>query len=155
MQRAARDAARSDLGVDSIMESLKTPLQKFNETIAKLNDAAGYLTMDEYAAVYQNAIKEFQEANQTLIGDAGGATGKSEKATAGGSITAGSDTFYKTLVASLAPGNYETTMKDTTKQISDATMQGNALAQEGNALLLQIAQNMQGIGGGAFAVFGG
>ena len=155
MQRAARDAARSDLGVDSIMESLKTPLQKFNETIAKLNDAAGYLTMDEYAAVYQNAIKEFQEANQTLIGDAGGATSKSEKATAGGSITAGSDTFYKTLVASLAPGNYETTMKDTTKQIADTTVQGNALAQEGNALLLQIAQNMQGIGGGEFAVFGG
>ena len=153
-QRAARDAARSELGVDSIMESLKTPLQKFNETIAKLNDAAGFLSMEEYAAVYQKAIKDFQDANKTALDSGGGAGGgKAEKMKAGASMTAGSDTFYKALVESMSPGNYETTMKETTKRIFDATTHGNTLAQEGNAYLLQMAQAMNGFGN--IGVFGG
>ena len=154
-QRAARDAARSELGVDSIMESMKSPLQKFNETIGKLNDAAGYLTMDEYAAVYQKAVKDFQDASEATK-DAASSGGTSEKATAGGSITAGSDAFYKTLVESLSPGNYEATMKDTTKKIADTAIAGNAIAQDSNALLLQIAQAVQGGGGfNNIGVFGG
>lgn len=152
-RRAARDAARSELGIDSIMESMKSPLQKFNETIAKLNDAAGFLSMDEYAAVYQKAIKDFQDASETQVETA--SSEKGERAKAGASITAGSDTFYKAMIESLSPGNYEATMRDTTKRIYDASVQGNTIAADGNLLLAQIAQSVQGGGFNNFGVFGG
>lgn len=152
-RRAARDAARSELGIDSIMDSMKSPLQKFNETIAKLNDAAGFLSMDEYAAVYQKAIKDFQDASETQVETA--SSEKGERAKAGASITAGSDSFYKAMIESLSPGNYEATMRDTTKRIYDASVQGNTIAADGNLLLAQIAQSVQGGGFNNFGVFGG
>lgn len=152
-QRATRDAARQELGVDSIMESLKTPLQKFNETIAKLNDAAGYLSFDEYAAVYQKALKDFSDASEGVKDATRGESDKGTR-TAGASITAGSDAYYKALVNSLAPTGYETTMKDTTRRIYDATTTANNIALDGNALLLQIAQGVQNNGLNRIGVFG-
>ena len=153
-QRAARDAARQELGVDSIMESLKSPLQKFNETIAKLNDAAGYLSFDEYAAVYQKALKDFSDASEGVKDATSGGESDKGTRTAGASITAGSDAYYKALVNSLAPTGYETTMKDTTRRIYDATTTANNIALDGNALLLQIAQGVQNNGLNRIGVFG-
>ena len=139
-------------GVDAVIaEELPRLAQCFHKPI--LANVSGF-SMEEYAAVYQKAIKDFQDANKTALDSGGGAGGgKAEKMKAGASMTAGSDTFYKALVESMSPGNYETTMKETTKRIFDATTHGNTLAQEGNAYLLQMAQAMNGFGN--IGVFGG
>ena len=59
------------------------------------------------------------------------------------------------MIESLSPGNYEATMRDTTKRIYDASVQGNTIAADGNLLLAQIAQSVQGGGFNNFGVFGG
>ena len=111
------------------------------------------MSFDEYAAVYQKALKDFSDASEGVKDATSGESDKGTR-TAGASITAGSDAYYKALVNSLAPTGYETTMKDTTRRIYDATAQANNIALDGNALLLQIAQGVQNNGLNRIGVFG-
>lgn len=150
-----RDDARSSLNVDSIMESLKSPLQKFQETMAKLNANKAFVSMEEYAAVWQNAVKEYQEASKAVGADSAIEEMKSGKAktTAGTSIQAGSSDLYKALIARQAPTAWESTMQTTTKQIHSTQEEGNLIAQENNLYLQQMVMLMQQ-GNGGVAVFG-
>lgn len=151
-----RDDARSALGVDSIMESLKSPLQKFRETIETLNANKAFVSLDEYAAVWQNAMKEYQEASKSVNADSVVEEMKSGKArtTAGTSIQAGSSEMYKALISRQAPNAYESTMQTTTKQIYASQNEGNQIAQENNYYLQQMVMLMEQQNNGGVAVFG-
>ena len=137
------------------MESLKSPLQKFQETMAKLNANKAFVSMEEYAAVWQNAVKEYQEASKAVGADSAIEEMKSGKAktTAGTSIQAGSSDLYKALIARQAPTAWESTMQTTTKQIHSTQEEGNLIAQENNLYLQQMVMLMQQ-GNGGVAVFG-
>lgn len=150
-----RDDARSALGVDSIMESLKSPLQKFQETIARLNANKAFVSFEEYAAVWENAVKDYQEASKSVHADSAIQEMKSGKAktTAGTSIQAGSSDLYKALISRQAPNAWEANMQTTTRQIHASQEEGNQLAQENNYYLQQMIALM-GQQNGAVAVFG-
>lgn len=154
--KRVRDDVRSALGVDSIMESLKSPLQKFQETIASLNANKAFVSLEEYAAVWQNAMKEYQEASKSVNADSVIEEMKSGKAktTAGTAIQAGSSEMYKALISRQAPTAYESTMQSTTKRIQATQEEGNQIAQENNYYLQQMIAIMEQQNNGGVAVFG-
>ena len=115
------DNLRSELGVDSIMESLKTPAQRLKETMNKLAEAqkAGVISEKELAAVRSKAYQEYLDATQergveetlTKIKPEAKAKEKSDKTTAGESLSQGSESLYKAMLKRRAPTAYETKMQ--------------------------------------------
>jgi tetratricopeptide (TPR) repeat protein len=95
-EKAARDAARQTLfqttGVDAALDALKTALDKFNETTAKIAAAfeRGDVDAQERAALEQKAQAEFAKATEPQE-KAERAASKPESEKAAASIREGSD----------------------------------------------------------------
>ena len=150
-----RNGARSRLGVDSLMESLKTPMQKYLETLDDIQANAEFFSVDEIQALKTQAFSSYRDA---LKGTKGGQFAEEEnerrKATAGQSMGAGSDAFYKALIARTAPLGYQNAVQRNTAKMVDAQEEGVSLAQEQCYYLEQMATGLNALGNQNFPVFG-
>lgn len=145
----ARQDARSALGVDSLMESLKSPAQKLSETLGKLQDALieNYISSDEYDALRSKAVEEYRAAVDDFKEKSDEAVAKTERAVAGYSLSDSRD-FYKAFVNQMAPRSYEKRIEDSTARIAKTQDDALRAQYESVALLEQIARAPQ------FEVFG-
>lgn len=110
-----KDNMRSKLGVDSLMESLKTPLEKYRETMDEVDRAArsGAITNQERLALEEKAASDYWETmNQAgeTAEKAGAAVGKLEVAQ---SIGRGSAALYTSQIPN-ATANYQNRIQSTT-----------------------------------------
>ncbi|MBQ9129051.1 MAG: hypothetical protein IJY15_15000, partial [Thermoguttaceae bacterium] len=136
-----RDETRSKLGVDALMESLKTPAEKYNETMDEIAAAANAreITAEERQALedkaaddYWTALEEnnrkFGEATKSLA-KAGG--GKVELAK---SMSSGSEALYLTKVRGIT-ANYQNRIQSTTAEIRDVARESLWQATQTNGYL--------------------
>ncbi|MBP3531212.1 MAG: hypothetical protein J6K25_08540 [Thermoguttaceae bacterium] len=147
-----RDATRSKLGVDALMESLKTPAQKYDETMDDIAAAAKAREItaeerqaledkaaDDYWAALEENNRKFGEATKSLA-KAGG--GKVELAK---SMSSGSEALYLTQVRGIT-ANYQNRIQSTTAEIRDVARESLWQASQTNGYLQTMAE---GGGGGA------
>ncbi|MBR2004362.1 MAG: hypothetical protein IJ991_09315, partial [Thermoguttaceae bacterium] len=141
-----RDATRSKLGVDALMESLKTPAQKYDETMDEIAAAAKAREItaeerqaleDKAASDYWAALEEnnrkFGEATKSLA-KAGG--GKVELAK---SMSSGSEALYLTQVRGIT-ANYQNRIQSTTAEIRDVARESLYQASQTNGYLQTLAE---------------
>lgn len=148
----ARDAARQTLGVDSLMESLKSPAQKLNETLDQIGSAlaSSYIDRGEYDALRSKAFQEYRDALDDFNkGQTSGETPKAERVAAGSSLS-DSRELYKAIVNQMSPRSYEKKIEDTTARMAETQDAAYRAQIEGNELL---AQALAGAGAG-LPIFG-
>ncbi|MBQ9800748.1 MAG: hypothetical protein IJO40_12545 [Thermoguttaceae bacterium] len=154
-----RDATRSKLGVDALMESLKTPAQKYDETMDEIAAAAKAREItaeerqaledkaaDDYWAALEENNRKFGEATKSLA-KAGG--GKVELAK---SMSSGSEALYLTQVRGIT-ANYQNRIQSTTAEIRDVARESLWQASQTNGYLQTMAEG--GGGGTRRFVFSG
>lgn len=149
----ARDAARQTLGVDSLMESLKSPAQKLNETLNQIGSALAnsFIDRGEYDALRSKAFKEYRDALDDFNkGQTGGDAPKAERVAAGSSLS-DSRELYKAIVNQMSPRSYEKKIEDTTARLAETQDAAYRAQVEGNELL---AQFVAGAGLAGVPVFG-
>lgn len=146
-----RESIRTRFGVDNLMESLKSPLQRFQETMEELRANAGAFSLDELQALQIQTWQKFQDEMKTTSAGKYSET-REEKKTAGSSLTTGSDALYKALVDRQAP-TYQNNMQRNTAQIVTAQREGNDLAEQQVYYLAQMLSTLSS--GRQFAVYGG
>ena len=146
----ARKSVRDALGVDSLMESLKSPAEKLGDALADLRNALANKDINdaEFLALRGKAVEEYRAAVDDWKEQTGEA-GKVEKAAAGQSL-ADSRELYKAVVNQFAPRSYEKKIEDATGRLANTQDQALQATLAGNELLAQIAAG----GAGAFAIFG-
>ena len=154
-----RDATRSKLGVDALMESLKTPAQKYDETMDEIAAAAKAREItaeerqaledkaaDDYWAALEENNRKFGEATKSLA-KAGG--GKVELAK---SMSSGSEALYLTQVRGIT-ANYQNRIQSTTAEIRDVARESLWQSTQTNGYLQTLAEG--GGGGTRRFVFSG
>lgn len=122
-----RDDARAELGIDSIMESLKTPAEKFEEQMEKARQAleANQITQEEFDAFRDKLENETNEQQnelkqrQTKFENQKDAT--SSKVEAAKSMEAGSTDLYLAQVRN-STAQYQKQIQTTTKEMRDAQL---------------------------------
>lgn len=139
-KKAAKENVRSALGVDALMESLKSPAQKLSETITSLNEALvdSYINSDEYTALRSKAVEEYRNAVSDFKQEEEPEPPKSERMAAGTSFSNSTD-FYKAFIAQMSPRSYEKKIEDTTSRIYDVQSDTYRAQLETNEWLAQLA----------------
>ena len=139
-KKAAKENVRSSLGVDALMESLKSPAQKLSETITSLNEALvdSYINSDEYTALRNKAVEEYRNAVSDFKQEEEPEPPKSERMAAGTSFSNSTD-FYKAFIAQMSPRSYEKKIEDTTSRIYDVQSDTYRAQLETNEWLAQLA----------------
>lgn len=141
---------RDSLGVDSYLDSLKTPLEKYNETVAKIDEALkeGAINQAEAAAMEGKAQGEYWEQLDKLAETAQKGAEKIEKVELGQSSARGSESLYLAMVKN-STANFQNRIQQTTGQIANLQKQAIQETQTTNAYLATIA------GAGSLPVFTG
>lgn len=135
-----RSDARAKLGVDALMESLKTPAEKYDERMAAIAESAkaGEINSKERLALENKAADDYweaMEANNKKFGEAtkslarGG--GKVELAK---SMSSGSEALYLAQVRGIT-ANYQSRIQTTTAEIRDAARESLYQTTQTNAYL--------------------
>lgn len=147
-----RDATRSKLGVDALMESLKTPAQKYDETMDDIAAAAKAreITAEERQALEDKAADDYWEALEENNRKFGEATKSLAKAGGGKvelakSMSSGSEALYLSQVRGIT-ANYQNRIQSTTAEIRDVARESLWQASQTNGYLQTMAE---GGGGGA------
>ena len=142
-----KKSLRDSLGVDSYLETLKTPLEKYNETVAKIDEALkeGAINRQEAAAMEGKAQGEYW---QKLAETAQKGAEKIEKLELGQSSYRGSESLYLAMVKN-SQANFQNKIQNTTGQIANYQRQAVHESQLTNAYLATIATS------GALPVFRG
>ncbi len=141
---------RDSLGVDSYLDSLKTPLEKYNETVAKINEALreGAINQAEAATMEGKAQGDYWEQLDKLAETAQKGAEKIEKVELGQSSARGSESLYLAMVKN-SQANFQNRIQQTTGQIANFQKQTIQEAQTTNAYLATIA------GAGGLPIFTG
>lgn len=141
-----RDDRRSKLGVDALMESLKTPAEKYNETMDEIaaSAKAGDLTAKERQALEDKAASDYWEAMESNNRKFGEATKSLSKAGGGKvelakSMGAGSEALYLAQVRGIT-ANYQNRMQSTTTEIRDVARESLYQSTQTNAYLQTMAE---------------
>lgn len=135
-----RSDARAKLGVDALMESLKTPAEKYDERMTAIAESAkaGEISSKERLALENKAADDYweaMEANNKKFGEAtkslarGG--GKVELAK---SMSSGSEALYLAQVRGIT-ANYQSRIQTTTAEIRDAARESLYQTTQTNAYL--------------------
>lgn len=116
-----RNKARSELGIDSIMESLKSPAQKYAEKLQKASEALekGQINEEEFAAFKNKLDQDEAERQEKLAGaeDKFKEEKKPESKDAPTkSMEGGSSDLYLALVKN-STANYQSRMQATTERM--------------------------------------
>ena len=145
-QEQKRQNTRSALGVDSLMESLKSPVQKYRETLdqiaAALKDNA--INFGEADALRAQAAETYLNTLNADAENLGAATQTQKGAEVARSLSAGSEDLYLAQVRN-ASNTYQSTMTQTAQNIQDTT---GAMLQTSqlSAQYLQALVDAQGAG---------
>lgn len=150
-KKAAEDKAkksedrRSKLGVDALMESLKTPAEKYNETMDEIaaSAKAGELTAKERQALEDKAASDYWKAMESNNRKFGEATKSLAKAGGGKvelakSMSSGSEALYLSQVRGLT-ANYQNRIQSTTAEIRDVARESLYQASQTNGYLQTMA----------------
>ena len=145
-----KKSLRDSLGVDSYLESLKTPAKKYNEAVDKINEALkeGAINRKEAAAMKGKAQDEYWQQLDKLTETAQKGAEKIEKLELGQSSYRGSEALYLAMVKN-SQANFQKNIQDTTGRIANYQSQAVYQSQLTNAYLATIAT------AGALPVFRG
>ena len=145
-----KKSLRDSLGVDSYLETLKTPLEKYNETVAKIDEALkeGAINRQEAAAMEGKAGDEYWQQLSKLAETSQKGAEKIEKLELGQSSYRGSESLYLAMVKN-SQANFQNRIQNTTGQIANYQRQAVHESQLTNAYLATIAAS------GALPVFRG
>ena len=116
-----REKTRSELGVDAALDALKTPLDKFEETTAKIAAAfeRGDVDAQERAALEQKAQNEYARATESQEKRAERAAPKPESEKAAASIREGSVDLYRAQIQ--GERSFQTKIGSATERAAQAT----------------------------------
>ena len=145
-----REATRSALGVDSLMEELKTPLQKYREVMDKIAEAAKAraITAEERVALEDKAAADYWESMRSNVKTTEKAAEKLGKFELAKSMGAGSEALYLAQVRN-STANYQTRIQNETARIADVATRSYQEQLTANGYLELMAESF-----GAFNVFG-
>ena len=145
-----KKSLRDSLGVDSYLESLKTPVKKYNEAVDKINEALkeGAINRKEAAAMKGKAQDEYWQQLSKLAETSQKGAEKIEKLELGQSSYRGSESLYLAMVKN-SQANFQKNIQDTTGRIANYQSQAVYQSQITNAYLATIAT------AGALPVFRG
>lgn len=151
-KEAARQAAaqrrqdmRSKLGIDSLMESLKSPLEKYRETMDEIQTAlkSGAISQIERAALENKAAQEYWNALQDRREQSGASSrAKTELAK---SVSAGSAELYLSQVKNQT-ANYQSRIQQTTENLYKTSQEALYQSQQTNYYLQELLANNGGVG---------
>lgn len=138
-----KQGMRAELGVDAVVESLKTPAKKYEETIEKIGIALRKhaITAQEADALRQNAAEVYLKAMEQDAGkvdDAANETQQEKRRELSKSLTSGSEELYLAQVRNLT-SNYQATMQATTARIEAIVAQSLQAANLSTYYLREIA----------------
>lgn len=144
-QKAAdeqRRSIRNDLGIDSLLEEMKTPLEKYRETLDKIEKAmeSGAISGEETTLLEQKAMDDYWTKMDELSDTAQKGAEKLEKMELGKSSSSGSESLYLSMVKNSQLG-YQNRIQATTGRIADLQTQTLSETQTTNALLTTIAES--------------
>ncbi|MBQ9800203.1 MAG: hypothetical protein IJO40_09730 [Thermoguttaceae bacterium] len=116
-----REKTRSELGVDAALDALKTPLDKFEETTAKIAAAfeRGDVDAQERAALEQKAQNEYARATESQEKTAERAASKPESEKAAASLREGSVDLYRAQIQ--GERSFQTKIGSATERAAQAT----------------------------------
>jgi len=116
-----REKTRSELGVDAALDALKTPLDKFEETTAKIAAAfeRGDVDAQEKAALEQKAQTDYARATESQEKTAERAAPKPESEKAAASIREGSADLYRAQIQ--GEKSFQTKIGSATERAAQAT----------------------------------
>lgn len=150
-----KEDVRSELGIDSIMESLKSPVQKYNETMEKARKALekDQISQEEFNALQeklnddllkQSEVKDDlkKEADKVKIPASEGKTDPSK------SMKSGSEELYLAQVKN-STSNYQSRIQSTTENLYKTSQESLWQSQQTNYYLQEMLE-----GSGSLAVFG-
>lgn len=141
---AERDKARAALGVDSVLESLKTPLDKYREQLERIAEAAraGYVNESERIALTQKAAETYIKTLNDGASDVAEqiVSGKYETAS---SYSAGSESLYLAQVRN-STANYQSAIQTSTSAIERTSAEALNYSRTSAQLLETIADSMTG-----------
>ncbi len=145
----ARENARSALGVDNLMESLKTPLEKFAETTAKIDDAmkTGAIDRKEADALLWKARGDLFAESDKMVGNVDKVESlKSTLENLAPTLKSGSNELYLAQIRNTT--SYQSSIKTTTERLDQTTQATLDQARQTNYWLEQVAN------GGASTFYG-
>lgn len=143
-----KQSTRSKLGIDSLVESLKTPMQKYQDTLKEVEKAykQGAVSQEEAVMLQQNAVAKYYE---TLEGasDAFDKTVGEERKTAGkdspaNSLSGGSEALYLALVKNQT-NNYQNQIAASTDRLASNSDESLYYSQQSYQYLQTIADNLK------------
>lgn len=150
-----KEDVRSELGIDSIMESLKSSVQKYNETMEKARKALekDQISQEEFNALQeklnddllkQSEVKDDlkKEADKVKIPASEGKTEPSK------SMKSGSEELYLAQVKN-STSNYQSRIQSTTENLYKTSQESLWQSQQTNYYLQEMLE-----GSGSLAVFG-
>lgn len=151
-KEAARQAAeqrrqdmRSKLGIDSLMESLKTPLQKYRETMDEIASATkmGAISRAERAALENKAADDYWNVmrdKQTREG-----VDRRSKDDLAKSVSSGSAELYLSQVKNQT-ANYQSRIQQTTENLYKTSQEALYQSQQTNLYLQELLANSGAVG---------
>lgn len=151
-KEAARQAAeqrrqdmRSKLGIDSLMESLKTPLQKYRETMDEIASATkmGAISRVERAALENKAADDYWNVmrdKQTREG-----VDRRSKDDLAKSVSSGSAELYLSQVKNQT-ANYQSRIQQTTENLYKTSQEALYQSQQTNLYLQELLANSGAVG---------
>lgn len=142
-----RESTRSKLGVDSLMEELKSPFQKLRETMDEIAKAAkeGAVTNDERLALESKAADDYWESMRSNVETTEKAAEKLGKVELGKSMSSGSEALYLAMVKNQT-ANYQTRIQNSTAQLVDTQSRALEQQQATNAWLEELVYSFGSAG---------
>ena len=138
--------ARGKLGVDRLMEELKSPLEKYQETMNTIKEAAKIkaISGEERIALEERAAEDYWKA----MNDAGStmqeAAQKANKFEMAQSMSGGSEALYLAQVKN-STVNYQTRMQAATERMASLSDETLYQTQQSTMYLQMIAERETGV----------
>lgn len=146
-QNAARrrQDMRSSLGVDALMDSLKSPLQKYRETMDEIATAmkSGAISREERAALENKAADDYWKKMTSTREDK--TTSQRAKTELAKSVSSGSAELYLAQVKNQT-ANYQSRIQQTTEDLCRTCQESLYQSQQTNLYLQEMLANSGGVG---------
>lgn len=133
---------RSELGIDSLLEEMKSPLEKYQETMRKIADAAkdGTINRKEQGLLEAKAQEDYWTRMDELSATAQRGAEKLDKLELGKSMSKGSESLYLAMVKQSQNG-FQNKIQATTARIAEMQSQSLREAQSMNYYLSALVES--------------
>lgn len=145
--KQAKDKTRSELGIDALMDSLKTPAQKYAEQLRKASDALAdqQINQDEFNALKNKLDQDLSDKEKELADSENKFKNekdktKEDKAQPSKSMEGGSSDLYLALVKN-STASYQSKMQATTDKMYNMQSETLNETKQTNYYLSQLISN--------------